>query len=50
MTKDRAKIVELRARQRTFDGGYMRSAILTFSNAVIFVKLFDARFYDSKWA
>jgi hypothetical protein len=47
---DKAEIVELRARQRTFDGGYMRSVLLTLGNAVIFIKLFDARFYNSKRA
>jgi hypothetical protein len=45
---DRAELVEMRARQRTVEGAYVRSTLLLLGNAVIFIKLFDVRFYNSE--
>lgn len=39
--------VELRARQRTFDGAYTRTAIGTLGYTIVVLKLFDERFYRS---
>lgn len=47
VAQDNAEMVELRARQRTFDGGYMRSMIMTLGSSIVFVRLFDERFYNS---
>ncbi|KIM23588.1 hypothetical protein M408DRAFT_27804 [Serendipita vermifera MAFF 305830] len=43
---DLAELVELRARQRTLEGAYMRSTLLLLGSAVLIIKLFDARFYN----
>lgn len=40
-------LVELRARQRTFEGAYTRTAIGTLGYTVLVLKLFDERFYRS---
>ncbi|KZS95681.1 hypothetical protein SISNIDRAFT_452339 [Sistotremastrum niveocremeum HHB9708] len=42
---DHAELVELRARQRTFEGAYARTAFGTLSYAILVLKLFDRRFY-----
>jgi hypothetical protein len=49
VASDTAELVELRARQRTFDGGYMRSTLISLGNAIIFLKIFDQRFYNSQY-
>ncbi|KAH9922211.1 uncharacterized protein B0H18DRAFT_1085938 [Fomitopsis serialis] len=36
--------VELRARQRTFDGAYARTALVNFGYALTILRLFDKRF------
>ncbi|PVF94719.1 hypothetical protein CPB86DRAFT_631684 [Serendipita vermifera] len=46
VASDTAELVELRARQRTFDGGYMRATTLTLCNGILCIKLFDKRFYS----
>ncbi|KAL8291505.1 hypothetical protein RQP46_002483 [Phenoliferia psychrophenolica] len=38
------ELVELRARQRTFDGAYIRAALGNFGYACIILKVFDAEF------
>ncbi|KAG8851683.1 hypothetical protein FRB91_007523 [Serendipita sp. 411] len=43
---DKAELVELRARQRTFNEGYTRAALLCLGNTILMVKIFDERFYD----
>ena len=45
---DTGELVELRARQRTFDNAYLRTGLLNLSYSVLILKLFDSRFYDSK--
>ncbi|KAF8322782.1 uncharacterized protein EI90DRAFT_3020045 [Cantharellus anzutake] len=42
---DNAELVELRARQRTFDGAYARTSLGTLGSTIVFLKLFDRRFY-----
>jgi hypothetical protein len=42
--------VELRARQRTFEGAYGRTALGTLGYAIIVLRLFDTRFYKSEFA
>ncbi|KAF8574533.1 hypothetical protein K439DRAFT_1649754 [Ramaria rubella] len=42
---DDAELVELRARQRTFDGAIYRTAMGNLSYAIVVLKLFDQRFY-----
>ncbi|KAF8330152.1 uncharacterized protein EI90DRAFT_3060882 [Cantharellus anzutake] len=42
---DNAELVELRARQRTFDGAYARTSLGTLGYTIVFLKLFDRRFY-----
>ncbi|GJJ14026.1 hypothetical protein Clacol_008283 [Clathrus columnatus] len=39
------ELVEIRARQRTFDGAAYRTAMGNLSYAIVILKLFDARFY-----
>ncbi|GBE86936.1 hypothetical protein BKA93DRAFT_818397 [Sparassis latifolia] len=39
------ELVEIRARQRTFDGAYARSALGTLGYALAILRLFDRRFY-----
>ncbi|KAG6827747.1 hypothetical protein H0H92_010569 [Tricholoma furcatifolium] len=42
---DLNELVELRARQRTFYGAYMRTAIGNLGSALTILRLFDRRFY-----
>ncbi|EJD52584.1 hypothetical protein AURDEDRAFT_111231 [Auricularia subglabra TFB-10046 SS5] len=42
---DNPELVEIRARQRTFDGAYARTAIGSLAYSLVFLKLFDTRFY-----
>ncbi|KZT64198.1 hypothetical protein DAEQUDRAFT_769903 [Daedalea quercina L-15889] len=42
--EDVEEIVELRARQRTFDGAYARTALVNFGYALTILRLFDKRF------
>lgn len=42
---DNPELVEIRARQRTFDGAYARTAIGSLAYSLVFLKLFDSRFY-----
>lgn len=44
-----AELVEIRARQRTFDGAAYRTAMGNLSYAIVILKLFDTRFYRSKF-
>jgi len=44
---DEAELVEIRARQRTFDGAVYRTAMGNLSYAVVVLKLFDQRFFRS---
>jgi len=39
------ELVEIRARQRTFNGAYSRSAIANLSYSLAVLRLFDHRFY-----
>ena len=41
-------VVEIRARQRTFDGAYGRSALGSMGYALTVLRLFDKRFYNSE--
>jgi hypothetical protein len=41
--------VELRARQRTYHGAYLRTALGALGYALVVLKLFDRRFYRSKY-
>ncbi|KAH9943920.1 hypothetical protein B0H21DRAFT_747582 [Amylocystis lapponica] len=43
--EDSAELTELRARQRTFDGTYMRGALGSLGYAVTVLRLFDHRFH-----
>ncbi len=40
-----ARLVEVRAAQRTFEGAYMRTALSQFSFALIVLKIFTSEFY-----
>ncbi|KAI0037713.1 hypothetical protein FA95DRAFT_1506627, partial [Auriscalpium vulgare] len=42
---DVAELVELRARERTFDGAYARTALTNIGDALALLNLFDPRFY-----
>ena len=42
------EIVELRARQRTFDGAYRRTAVGNLVYSLTVLRLFDTRFYRSE--
>ncbi|ESK93333.1 hypothetical protein Moror_14539, partial [Moniliophthora roreri MCA 2997] len=42
---DNAELVELRARQRTFNGAYARTALGNIGYSLTILKLFDRRFY-----
>lgn len=42
---DTAELVELRARQRTFDGAYMRSSLGCLFYSILVLRLFDTRFF-----
>jgi hypothetical protein len=44
---DTGELVELRARQRTFDNAYLRTCVINLGYSAIILKLFDARFYSS---
>jgi hypothetical protein len=44
---DRAELVELRARMRTFDQAYLRTALMNLGYSVVVLKLFDRRFHRS---
>ncbi|KAG0232517.1 hypothetical protein BGW42_008137 [Actinomortierella wolfii] len=39
------ELVEIRARERTFDGAYWRTAMKTFSTGMIILRLFSKSFY-----
>lgn len=45
---DIVELNELRARHRTFDGAYRRSALANLCYAVTVLRLFDVRFFNSK--
>lgn len=47
---DITELVEIRARQRTFGGAYARTALGNLGYSILFLKLFDRRFYKSKMA
>ncbi|KLO09216.1 hypothetical protein SCHPADRAFT_916732 [Schizopora paradoxa] len=42
---DITELVEIRARQRTFGGAYARTALGNLGYSILFLKLFDRRFY-----
>jgi len=42
---DISELVEIRARQRTFGGAYARTALGNLGYSLLFLKLFDRRFY-----
>lgn len=46
-TIDVNELVEIRARQRTFDGAYRRTAIGNLGYSLTVLRLFDRRFYQS---
>ena len=46
-TADITELVEIRARQRTFDGAYRRTAMGNLGYALAVLRLFDRRFYRS---
>ncbi|KAI8600637.1 hypothetical protein EDD21DRAFT_415653 [Dissophora ornata] len=39
------ELVEIRARERTFDGAYWRTAMKSFSMGMIIIRLFTSAFY-----
>ncbi|KAG9310949.1 hypothetical protein JVU11DRAFT_8823 [Chiua virens] len=45
LAADLIELTELRARHRTFDGAYRRSALANLSYAITILRLFDPRFY-----
>lgn len=45
---DLNELTELRARHRTFDGAYRRTALANLGYAITVLRLFDARFFKSK--
>ncbi|KAH7882783.1 hypothetical protein F5I97DRAFT_1939344 [Phlebopus sp. FC_14] len=45
LTADIGELTELRARHRTFDGAYRRTALANLGYALTVLRLFDARFY-----
>ena len=45
---DRAELVEIQARQRTLGGAYVRTVLVLLGIAVLIIKLFDSKFYNSK--
>lgn len=47
MASSNLVVVELRARQRTFDGAYARTALVNFGYALTILRLFDKRFARS---
>ena len=42
---DNAELVELRARQRTFDGAYARTALGQLCYAIVILRLFQPKFF-----
>ncbi|KZT64202.1 hypothetical protein DAEQUDRAFT_769905 [Daedalea quercina L-15889] len=46
LAEDDNALLELRARQRTFDGAYTRGAMATFGYSLTILRLFDKRFAD----
>jgi hypothetical protein len=48
IVSDNAELVELRARLRTYDAGYSRATMFALGNSIVYLKLFDERFYRSK--
>ena len=46
-TVDLMELTELRARQRTFEGAYRRTALANLGYALTVLRLFDVRFYKS---
>lgn len=46
---DLNELVEIRARQRTFYGAYFRTALGNLGYALTILRLFDSRFYRSKY-
>ncbi|KIP06670.1 hypothetical protein PHLGIDRAFT_50836, partial [Phlebiopsis gigantea 11061_1 CR5-6] len=44
--QDVNELIEIRARQRTFDGAYGRSALGSMGYALTALRLFDKRFYN----
>ncbi|OAQ24041.1 hypothetical protein K457DRAFT_142223 [Linnemannia elongata AG-77] len=40
------ELVEVRARERTFDGAYWRTAMKSFSMGMIIIRLFTKAFYE----
>lgn len=44
---DLTELVEIRARQRTFEGAYARTALGNLGYSLTVLKLFDRRFYRS---
>lgn len=46
-TIDLTELVEIRARQRTFEGAYARTALGNLGYSLTVLKLFDRRFYRS---
>ena len=45
---DRAEMQELRARMRTYDQAYIRTALMNLGYSVVILKLFDRRFQSSE--
>ncbi|PAV20417.1 hypothetical protein PNOK_0304400 [Pyrrhoderma noxium] len=43
--RDTAELVEIRARQRTFGGAYLRTALGILGYSLTVLRLFDKRFY-----
>ncbi|KAI0920636.1 hypothetical protein AcW1_002322 [Taiwanofungus camphoratus] len=43
--KDISELLEIRARQRTFDGAYSRGALSSLGYALTILRLFDSRFF-----
>lgn len=47
---DKAELVELRARQRTYEGAYQRTALLMLGQGAVVLKVFDKRFFSSEFS
>ncbi|EGO28696.1 hypothetical protein SERLADRAFT_380699, partial [Serpula lacrymans var. lacrymans S7.9] len=48
MPVDINELVELRARHRTFDGAYRRTALANLGYSLTVLRLFDVRFYRTQ--
>lgn len=48
IAEDVNELVELRARQRTFNGAYLRTALVNLGYSLTVLRLFDRRFYRSE--